>query len=83
MVEAGRRIAVGSSSQVLGDALCRCRRSWYAQWGRGEQTSGVSRCPKRLNDRIHARQRALDCALIKRIAIQFLKLGIAQAYCAR
>ena len=38
---------------------------------------------KRLNGRVCTRQRTLDCVLIKRIAIQFLKLGIAQAYCAR
>ena len=38
---------------------------------------------KRLNDRVYTRQRRLDCVLIERIAIQFFKLGIAQAYCTR
>src|SRR6516162_1683138 len=38
---------------------------------------------KGLNDRVSACHCMLDCPLIKRIAIQFLKLRIAQAYCAR
>ena len=33
---------------------------------------------KRLNDGVDAHQRMLDRVLVKRIAIQFLKLGIVQ-----
>ena len=33
--------------------------------------------------RVDPRQRTIDCVVIERIAIQFLKLGIAQAYCGR